>query len=101
MDAMLPNNTTKCCSHLAQLREYAAAGLKEIMAFAEDMNTYTDTLPDDLKPYGEAMTNIIMEALMKNYVECFQLRHELGLQKIAWEASKPEHQTESDLIEKE
>jgi hypothetical protein len=96
MEAMLPDNTTKCCPHMAHLREIGFSGLKDIMRVAEALKTDTDTFPDDLKPYGEAMTKIFMEALIKNYAEWLQLISELGLQEIAREARPPEHQTEPD-----
>ena len=95
---MLPANVTKCCPHIAHLCGYAACGSKHIMLVAKAMKTDTDTLPDDLKPYGEAMTKIIMEALIKNYAECLQLISEIGIQEITGVSIPPEQQTERDSL---
>jgi hypothetical protein len=97
---MLPDNTTECCPHMAHLQEIGFSGLKNIMRVAEAMQTDTDTLPDDLKPYGEAMTKIFMEALIKNYAECLQLIAELGLQEITRAAIPPEQQTGQDSLQR-
>jgi hypothetical protein len=97
---MPPDNTTKCCPHMAHLQEIGFSGLKDIMCVAEAMQTATATLPDDLKPYGEALTKIFMEALIKNYADRLQLISELGLQEIIRAAIPPEQQTGQDSLQR-
>jgi hypothetical protein len=97
---MQPVICPKCSPQLAKLREYAACGLKHIMALAEEMKTDTDTLSDDLKPYGEAMTKIIMEVLIESYVESLRLISELSLQEITRAALPPNQQTEPDSLQR-
>jgi hypothetical protein len=94
--AMLPDTVTTCCLHLAQLCGFAACGLKNILDCAEAMQAETDSLPDDLKPFGEAMTKLIMEVLIENYTACLQLISELGMQEITRAALPPTDQTEPD-----
>jgi hypothetical protein len=79
---MLPANRTECCPHLAHLSKYAASGIKHIMDCAEQMKTITDDLPDDLKPFGEALTKFSLEVLSGSYAESLKLFSELGLQEI-------------------
>jgi hypothetical protein len=93
---MRPDNGTQCCPHMVHLYEHAACGLKHIMHLAESLMTDTDTLSDDLKPYGEEITKIIMEVLIESYVERLKLISELGLQEIARAALSPNYQTEKE-----
>jgi hypothetical protein len=93
---MLPDNRTQCYLQLPHLSEYAAASRKHIMKIAEDMLADTDTLPDAVKPYGEAMTKFILEVLIESYAETLRLISELGLQEIARTALPPNHQSEKE-----
>jgi hypothetical protein len=95
---MLHDNRIECCPQLAKLREYAASGLKNILDSVEAMKADTDSLPDDLKPYGEAMTKFSMEVLIKSYVERLRLISELGMRDITRAALPPNHQTKPDLL---
>ena len=95
------DNRIECCPHLAELREYAASGLKNILAYVEEMKLKTDALPDELKPYGEAMTKFSMEVLIKSYVERLRLISELGLRDTARTALPPEQQTEQEVYKEE
>ena len=97
---MLPDTVTKCCPHMADLCEFAACGSKHIMRVAEAMQTDMDTLPDDLKPFGKAMTKIIMEVLIKSHAECLELIAELGIQETIRAALPPEQQTEQDSLQR-
>jgi hypothetical protein len=67
---------------LAYQKAYADFGKKQIMEFAEDMKTETDTLPDDLKPLGELLSKICMQVLTESFVESLVLFAERGLQEI-------------------
>jgi hypothetical protein len=87
---MLPDTRMTCCPHVAHLCGFAACGFQHIMHVAEAMQTDTDALPDDLKRYGEAITNISMEVLIKHYVDCLQLFSELGVRDITRLALPPE-----------
>jgi hypothetical protein len=98
---MLRDKRIECCPHLAQLREYAASGLKNILDCAEAMKADTDSLPDDLKPYGEAMTKFSMEVLIKSYVERLRLISELGMWDITRAALPPELQPEQEVFKEE
>ena len=86
---MLPATVTKCCPHMAQLCGFAASDLKNILDCAKAMKTETDTLPDDLKLYGEVMTEFSMKVLIGSYVERLQLMSE----EITRAALPPEQQT--------
>jgi hypothetical protein len=97
---MLPAICPECSPHLAKLREYAASGAKHIMDFAKYMETVTDTLPDDLKPTGQVLTEISMRALIESYVESLKLISELGLQEITRAARTPTHPTEPDTLKR-
>ena len=95
---MLPDTVTNCCPHMALLCGYATYGLRQIMSVAESMQTDTAKLHDDLKPYGEVLTKIMMEVLIKSHAECLELIAELGIQEITRAALPPEHQTKPDLL---
>jgi hypothetical protein len=95
---MTPVVCPQCCPQLAHLREIATSGLKNILDCAEAMKADTDALPDDLKPYGEALSNISMEVLIKNYIECLRFISELGMRDITRLALPPNHQTKPDLL---
>jgi hypothetical protein len=66
------------------------------MEFAKDMQTVNDTLPDDLKPTGELLTKMSIEALTEFYAESLRVFSELGLQEITRAALPPNHQTEKE-----
>jgi hypothetical protein len=100
MEYMLPDNGTKCWPHFVTLSDHAASGLKNILAFAEEMKTETDTLPDDLKPFGEALADFTMQALIGSYIETLKLISDLRMQEIVQAAIPPNHQTEPDLLER-
>jgi hypothetical protein len=95
---MLPDTVTNCCPHMALLCGYATYGLRQIMHVAEIMQTDTAKLHDDLKPYGEVLTKIMMEVLIKSHAECLELIAELGIQEITRAALPPNHQTKPDLL---
>jgi hypothetical protein len=102
MDDMLPAHRTECYPHhLANLREYATSRLKDILDFAEEMETRTDALPDDLKPIWQALNEITMQALIKSYAELLNHFLEVEFQEITRAPISSQHQTEPDLIEKE
>jgi hypothetical protein len=86
---MTPVICPQCSPHLAHMRELAVSGLKNILDCAEEMKLKTDALPDEIKPYGEAITKISMEVLIKSYVERLRLSSELGLRDIAQRHSRP------------
>jgi hypothetical protein len=48
-----------------------------------------DSLPDDLKPTGQALAGITLQALAGSFAESLKLFSELGLQQIT-QATKPE-----------
>ena len=72
----------ECCPHLTHLREHAASGSKNILELAQYLNTENDTLPDELKPLGQALTDMTMRILTGSYAECLMRISELGLQEI-------------------
>jgi hypothetical protein len=80
---MLPDTRTGCCLYLATLRGCAASGRKNIMELAEYLNTENDTLPEELKPLGQALTDMAMKILTESYVECLMMISKRGLQEIA------------------
>jgi hypothetical protein len=92
---MLPDTVTELNAYLANSIKCATSSvIKHIMAFAEEMQTYIDTLPDDLKPYGEAITKFSMEVLIGSYAERLQLISE----EITRVAIPPEQQTEQESL---
>ncbi len=99
---MFPENGSHSYPHhLDTLREYATADLKNILAFIEDMETNTASLPDELKAIAEALVKRATQVLIESYVESLKLISELGLQEITWAGVPPNHQNEPDHIEKE
>jgi hypothetical protein len=74
---------TACLLHLAYLKAYTAAGKRHVMEFAEYMQDGTDTLADELQPFGKLLTKIWMEVLTESFVENLQLFVERGFQEIA------------------
>jgi hypothetical protein len=91
---MFPEDSTESYPHhLGTLREYAAFGIQHIIAFAEDMESVTDTLSDDLKPIAEALTKISIQALTVAYAESLTCLSELGLQEFIQAAISANHQT--------
>jgi hypothetical protein len=97
---MLINTGAECCSHLMFMSEYAASSVKHIVECAERIKTATDTLPADLKPTGEVLTDISMRVLIETYVESLKLFSELGVQKIVETAITPEQYTEPNLLQR-
>jgi hypothetical protein len=97
---MQPAFCPQCSPHLAHMREIAASGLKTILAFAEEMKTETDALPDDLKPIGEALAEVSLRVLFESYAETLKLISELGQQEIVQAAIQPNQQTKPDLLER-
>jgi hypothetical protein len=93
---MLHDNRTKCCSHLASLQAYAVFGRKHIMEVAEQMMHETDALPADLKPLGEAMTQLVIQVLTESYAESLHLIAELGFQEIIQAAQAPNNKHEKE-----
>jgi hypothetical protein len=79
---------------------YAASGIKDIMEFAKDMNTYTATLPDDLKPIAQALTDFTFKLLTQSCIEYLMMLSELGYQEITWTGLPPTDQTEPDLLKR-
>jgi hypothetical protein len=91
---MFPENgTASYPHHLGTLREYASFGIQHILAFAEDMESVTGTLSDDLKPIGEALTKVSIEALTAAYAEGLMCLSDLGLQEFTQTAISANHQT--------
>jgi hypothetical protein len=97
---MPPAICPQCCPHLATLSEYAAASLKDIMNFAEEMKSRTDAMPDDLKPFGEALTKISMEVLTESYVDLLNHFLELKFQEFTRAAISANHQTKPDSLKR-
>jgi hypothetical protein len=97
---MQPVICPQCSPHLAHMREIAASGLKNMLDCAEEMKTEIDTLPDDLKPFGEALADFIMQVLIESYVETLKLISDLGIQKIAQAGIPPTPHTEPDLLKR-
>jgi hypothetical protein len=79
--------------HMGTLREYASFSIQHIMAFAEDMESVTDTLSDDLKPIAETLTKVSIEALTVAYAEGLLCLSDLGLQAFIQAAISATHQT--------
>jgi hypothetical protein len=88
-DCMLTTIYPRCCPQVATLREYAAFGLKDILAFAEDMKSYTDTLPDDLKPFAELLNRFTIQILTECFAESLRLISEKGFREITGQHSHP------------
>jgi hypothetical protein len=82
------------------LREIAVSGIKNMMDVAEHLKTETDTLPDDLKPFGEALADFTMQVLIESYAETLKLISDLGIQKIARAGIPPTPHTEPDLLKR-
>jgi hypothetical protein len=96
---MLPDNRTKCCPHLAQLREYTTCGQKHFIEIAEQLLTDTDSLRDDLKPLAEEITKITIRVVTEAYLGgCLKLFSDLGLEEITRAAIPPNHQTKPDSL---
>jgi hypothetical protein len=93
---MLPDTVTELNAYLANSTKCATSGIKHIMAFAEEMQTYIDTLPDDLKPFAEMLNKLTMQVLIEMYAESLWHIPELALQEIARAALPPNHQTEKE-----
>jgi hypothetical protein len=93
---MLPDTRTTYCPHVAHLCGYTVCGLKNILDCAEEMKSKSDALPDELKPYGEAIVNISMEMLIEHYIACLQAISELDIREITRKAQPPEQQTEQE-----
>jgi hypothetical protein len=85
--------------HMGALREYACFSIQHILAFAEDMESVTGSLSDDLKPIAEALTKVSIEALTAAYAEGLMCLSDLGLQEFTQTAISANHQTR--YIEKE
>jgi hypothetical protein len=66
------------------------------MELAESLNTENDTLPDELKPLGQALIDITMRILTESYVECLMMISEQGLQEIARAREDSQGSTPSD-----
>jgi hypothetical protein len=97
---MFPEDGTESYPHhMDTLREYATFGIQQIMAFAEDMESVTGTLSDDLKPIAEAIIKVSIEALTAAYAEGLMCLSDLGLQEFTQAAISANHQTK--YIEKE
>jgi len=98
---MFPKDGTESYPHhLGTLREYAAFGIQHIMAFAEDMESVTATLSDDLKPIAEALTTVSIQALTAAYAETLTCLAELGLQEFIQVAIPANHQTKPDSLKR-
>jgi hypothetical protein len=97
---MLPAICPECSPHVAYLRAYAASGIQHILDFAKEMKIVTDNLPDDLKPTGQVLTQIAMQALIESYAETLRLISDLGLQEIIRTAIPPNQQTEPDSLKR-
>jgi len=97
---MLPDNVTRCCPHLAHIREIGTSGIKHILDCAESMQNDMDNLPDDLKPYAQVLNEITMQVLIEVFIESLRLYSELSMQEIVQAAIQPNHQTEPDLLER-
>ena len=95
---MPTDNGTELNAHVAHLSKDAASGIKHILDFAEHMKTVTENLPDDLKPFGQALADSTMQALIESYAACLTILSELRLQQIARTANPPKHHTEPDGI---
>jgi hypothetical protein len=79
---MPPAICPKCYSHVATLREYAATEIQNIVEFAERMQSATAAAPDDLKPFGEALTKHLLERLTELYAASLERFSELAMQEI-------------------
>jgi hypothetical protein len=97
---MQPGICPQCSPHLAHLREHTQSGIKQIMDAAESMMTECDALPDDLKPYAQALNDICLQVLTEALIESLRRYSELCLQEITRAPIAPNHQTEPDLLER-
>lgn len=93
---MQPVIRPQCPLQLAHFRDIATSSIKNIMDLAIQMETETANLPDELRPFGEMLTEIAMHTIIKSYAESLQLLTELGLQEITRAALLPNHQTEKE-----
>jgi hypothetical protein len=92
---MRPVICPKCNPSLASLEADAASHLKRIMAFAEEMEAYTKTLPNALKPAARALTQCTLQMLFDSYIAHFQLvSAELVGQETPRKALTPPHYEE-------
>jgi hypothetical protein len=67
---MLPAHRTECYPHhLANLIGYADTSIKHILAFATDLQTDSDALPDELKPISQALSDFTLRLLIGFYAE--------------------------------
>jgi hypothetical protein len=93
---MQPVIYPQCSLQLAHFRDIATSGIKHILELAEQMETETANLPDELKPFGEMLTEIAMQVIIKSYAKSLQPQFSEGLQKITRVALLPNHQTEKE-----
>jgi hypothetical protein len=99
---MLPAHRTECYPHhLANLIGYADTGIKNIVAFATDLQTDSDALPDELKPISQALSDFTLRLLIEFYAEHLSFISERAYQEITRAGIPPTPQAEPDLIEKE
>ena len=98
---MFPKDCTESYpQHMGTLRTYACFSIQQIMAFAEDMESVTGTLPDDLKPIAEALTKVSLEALTAAYIEELMCLSALSLQKFIQAAISANHQIKPDILKR-
>jgi hypothetical protein len=99
---MLPAHWTEHYPHhLANLIGYADTGIKNILAFATNLQTDIDALPDELKPSSHVLTDFTLRLLIEFYAEHLRFLSERAYQEITRAGIPPTPQTEPDLIEKE
>ena len=98
---MFPKDCTESYpQHLGTLRAYASFSIQQIIAFAEDMESVTGTLSDDLKPIAEALTKVSIEALTAAYAEGLMCLSDLGLQEFIQAAISANHQIKPDILKR-
>jgi hypothetical protein len=93
---MQPVIRPQCSLQLAHFRDIATSSIKNIMDLAVQLENETANLPDELKPFGEMLTEITLHTMIKSYAESLQLLTDLELQEIARAALSPNHQTEKE-----
>jgi hypothetical protein len=93
---MLPAHRTECYPH-----HLANLGIMDILAFATNLQTDNDALPDELMPITQVLIDFTMRLLIKSCTEHLRFLSERGFQEITRAVIPFNHQTEPDLIEKE
>jgi transcriptional regulator with XRE-family HTH domain/predicted DNA-binding transcriptional regulator AlpA len=75
--------------HLKDLGGFAASGEQYVVDAIEYMTTIADDLPDELKPIGQALTQVSSEILTASYAESLRVFSALSLEGFARATEQP------------